>query len=81
VLLVYEDFSTGLRARQTFEEVASQLELDADFEVNLWRFDLLRESALRERAAIEAAKADMCSCLRTVRANCQGRLTGGLSSV
>jgi acetylornithine deacetylase/succinyl-diaminopimelate desuccinylase-like protein len=59
VLLVYEDFSTGLRARQAFEKVARQLKLDADFKVNLWKFDLLREPALLERAATEAAQADI----------------------
>jgi len=59
VLLAYEDFSTGLRARQSFEKVARQLELNAAFKVNLWRFDLLREPGLLERATTEAANADI----------------------
>ncbi|HWV99007.1 MAG TPA: hypothetical protein VNZ64_04865 [Candidatus Acidoferrum sp.] len=59
VLLVYEDFSTGLRARRAFEKVACQLKLDADFKLGLWKFDLLREQALLERVATEAAQADI----------------------
>jgi len=59
VLLVYEDFSTGLRARQAFDKVACQLKPDTDFKVDLWKFDLLREPALLEWAATEAAKADI----------------------
>jgi uncharacterized protein YozE (UPF0346 family) len=59
VLLAYEDFSTGLRARQSFEKVARQLELNAAFKVNLWRFDLLREPGFLERATTEAANADI----------------------
>ena len=59
VLLVYEDFSTGLQARKAFEQVARQLELEGDFNVDLWRLDLLREPALLERAANKAAKSDI----------------------
>ena len=59
VLLVYEDLSTGLRARWVFEQTAGQLEVEADFNVDLWKFDLLREPALLQRAATEAAKADI----------------------
>lgn len=72
VLLVYEDFSTGLRARQVFEQVARQLELEADFNVDLWKFDLLREPALLEWAANEAVKADLVF----LSAHGQGELPG-----
>ncbi len=57
VLLVHEDLSTELRARQAFEQVRPQIEMDAD--VDLWKFDLFREPGLLERAATEAAKADI----------------------
>ncbi len=59
VLVVYEDLGTGLRARHTFDQAVGQLGLQADFHVNLWRFDLLREPALLERAADQAAQADI----------------------
>jgi hypothetical protein len=72
VVLVYEDFSTGLRARQAFEQVVRQLEMEADFNVDLWEFDLLREPALRERAAKEAAKANILF----LSAHGQGELPG-----
>ncbi len=59
VLLVYEDLSTGLRARRAFEATVRQPELETDFNVDLWRFDLFQEPALRRLAANEAAKADI----------------------
>jgi hypothetical protein len=59
VMLVYEDFTTGLRARQAFEDVAHRLNLQADFHVNLWRFDILRDPPMLERAADEAARAQL----------------------
>ena len=59
VLLMYEDFSTGLRARQLLDAVVNSVDLEVDFRAKLWRFDLLREPALLRRATDEAAKADM----------------------
>lgn len=59
VLLAYEDLRAGVRARQAFEHVASKLELEVDYKVDLWKFDLLRDPALREQAVIEAARADI----------------------
>lgn len=59
VLLVYEDLSTGLRAREAFEHVVGQLEMEADFDLKLWRFELLREPALLERAVSDGAEADI----------------------
>jgi hypothetical protein len=59
VLLVYEDLGTGLRARWAFEQTARQLEGEAGFNVNLWKFDLLREPVLFQRAVNDAAKADI----------------------
>jgi hypothetical protein len=59
VLLMYEDLSTGLRARRLLHEVMNSLNLEVDFQANLWRFDLLGEPALLELAADEAAKADI----------------------
>jgi len=57
--LMYEDLSTGLRARRLLDGVVTSLNLEVDFQANLWRFDLLGEPALLELAADEAAKADI----------------------
>ncbi len=59
VLLVYEDLSTGLRARRAFEETARRLASEADFNVDLWKFDLLREPVLLQWATKAAADADI----------------------
>ena len=59
VLLMYQDISTGLRARRLLDHVAISLKLEVDFRVSLWKFDLLREPALLEQATEEAAKADL----------------------
>jgi hypothetical protein len=72
VLLIYEDLSTGLRARWAFEQTARQLEGEADFYVDLWKFDLLCEPALLQRAANDAAKADIVF----LSAHGQGELPG-----
>ena len=59
VLVVHEDFVTGLRARQALDQTAQLLAAEADLHFNLWNFGLLRESALYEHASNEAAKADI----------------------
>ena len=76
VLLVYEDLSTGLRARYAFEQVRRQLNPEADLNLHLWRFDLLRQPPLLERAAREAAKADVVF----LSAHGQGELPGIVNS-
>ena len=58
-LVVYEDFQTGLRARQTLYRLAHRLEADVESRLNLWRMDLLEEASLCARAAQEAAEADI----------------------
>lgn len=59
VVLVYEDFSTGLRARRVFGEVVNQCPFGIDVDLELWRIELLHEPALFERAVNESAKADI----------------------
>jgi hypothetical protein len=48
-----------LRARRALERLANHLRLEADFHIQMSRFDLLREPVLREKAAREAAAADV----------------------
>ena len=59
VLVVYEDLGTGLRARRALDQAAQRLEVEADFHVHLWKFELLRDPALFGQALTEAAKADI----------------------
>ncbi len=59
VVLVYEDFATGTRAKSLFDQLSDQPELNAVFSLNLWRFDLLREPELNRRAVENAATADI----------------------
>ena len=58
-LVLYEDFGTGLRAKQTLDGTVQRLVFDADVHVKLWRFDLLREPALYDQAASEVTEADI----------------------
>ncbi|HWW01551.1 MAG TPA: hypothetical protein VNZ64_17770 [Candidatus Acidoferrum sp.] len=59
VLLVYEDFETGLRAREAIDQTVQRLAADADLHVNLWKFELLHEPALYQQAVNEAVEADI----------------------
>lgn len=57
VQLLYEDTETGLRARRAVARVQEQL--DVNCKLALWRFDLLREGALREIVGREMEAADL----------------------
>ena len=60
VVLAYEDFPTGLHALRTFELLFLESNQCPNFDTqNLWKFDLLGISKLREIAVIEAANADL----------------------
>ena len=59
VLLLYEDFGCGLRARRGFEQTVRQLDLLADFNISLWRFDLLWNPGIRDQALHEATLAEL----------------------
>jgi len=59
VVMVFEDFATGVRAKATMDRVLETLEAHFPFEIKFWRFDLLELEQFRELAATEAADADM----------------------
>lgn len=59
VVLVYEDFETGLTARHTLNGIVEAFEMEADFQINLWRFDLFADPAVRLEAVDEANNADL----------------------
>jgi hypothetical protein len=59
VQLMYEDTERGLRAKWALDCVLGRLDAPVDFSVNLWRFDLLRDPALRHLSAIASAEPDL----------------------
>jgi hypothetical protein len=59
VQIVYEDLSSGLRAKQTADWLEAQLPPRQDMRLNMWRFDLLNEPAFRVGVANEAVRADV----------------------
>jgi hypothetical protein len=59
VLVLYEDLGTALLAKRTLDRLSEQLHGESRISTWLWRLDLLAESLLAERAAIEAAAAEV----------------------
>jgi hypothetical protein len=59
VLILYEDFGTGLRAKCSLDLLLSQCRMETGFRTKIWKVDLLSEPLLREQAAIEAAGSDV----------------------
>lgn len=59
VVMLFEDFATGVCAKSTMDRVIENLESHFPFEIKFWRFDLLELLHFREMAATEAADADM----------------------
>jgi hypothetical protein len=59
VFVVHEDYSAGLRAKEAFNQVGSQLDLPHSFDLELWRTALLEDFGLRKAAERLAARADI----------------------
>jgi hypothetical protein len=59
VLLIYEDFATGLRARQCLDHVLGDRGTVADIRLAAWRLDLFPLPEIREEAAVSARTADV----------------------
>ncbi len=59
VLILYEDYGTGLRARRSLDHLPERLPTGARLSTRLWRIQLLADSLLHEQAAVEAAAADV----------------------
>jgi hypothetical protein len=53
-MLIYEDLSTGLRAKQVLEHAAR---MAPNFNLAIWRFDVLREPRWRKRLWNKASVA------------------------
>ena len=59
VMLVHEDLSAGRRGKEVLDQVALNLEPKADFLVNPWNFERLRNPALQSQAVQDAAHANI----------------------
>lgn len=56
VVIVYEDFSTGLRAKQLFDRLFQRVD-SGRYRLNMWKFSVLHLNALRTQAIHDAASA------------------------
>ena len=59
IIIIYENLAAGIRAQETAERLSKQLNPDTEMNVDLWKFDLLAHTSMQERAARDAADADM----------------------
>lgn len=59
ILVVYEDFASGLRAKRLFDQVLFPFDARNRLGLNMWKFNLLRVPALRAHATRDALLAAM----------------------
>jgi hypothetical protein len=59
VVLVYQDFDSGTRAKEFFDRLVHDHEGRFRFLCHLWKFDLLQAPELKDQAMLEAVDADM----------------------
>ena len=59
VVVLYEDFSTGLRGKQIADFVTEELGTRADPDLVLWNINLIQEPRLNDMAADQAEDAEL----------------------
>ncbi|EEF62489.1 hypothetical protein [Pedosphaera parvula] len=59
VVIAYEDFAAGKHAQETYDFLVSQLGRDYIFSNQMWKFDLLGNSKMKEMAVKDAEAADL----------------------
>jgi hypothetical protein len=59
VLIMHEDSPTGLRSRETLDNLANQLEIKSCFLISMCRFGMLEDAELAERVLQQAMRADI----------------------
>jgi len=59
VVIAYEDFETGKHGKKTYDFLVQHLEEECRFDNQMWKFDVLGISKLREMAAKDALMADI----------------------
>jgi hypothetical protein len=59
VVIMYEDFGTGMRAKKGLDYVAEELGNNLEFRHSMWRLDILQDPKLNVLAAPALAEADL----------------------
>jgi hypothetical protein len=59
VVIMYEDFGTGMRAKKGLDYVAEEFGNDLEFRHSMWRLDILQDPKLNVLAAPALAEADL----------------------
>ncbi len=59
VVIAYEDFAAGKHAQETYDYLINQLGHDFHFNNQMWKFDILGNSKMRELAVKDAATSDL----------------------
>jgi hypothetical protein len=59
VVIMYEDFGTGKRAKRALDHVAEELGNDLEFRHSMWRLDILQDTKRNVLAAPALAEADL----------------------
>jgi hypothetical protein len=59
VVIAYEDFATGKHAKETYDFLVKNLGHECRFDNQMWKFDVLGMTKLREMAAKDALIADI----------------------
>jgi hypothetical protein len=59
VMIMYEDFETGKRAKKGLDYVAEELGNDLEFRHSMWRLDILQDPKLNVLATPALAEADL----------------------
>jgi hypothetical protein len=59
VVIAYEDFETGKQAKETYDFLVNNLRHECRFDNQMWKFDVLGISKLREMAVNDAVMSDI----------------------
>lgn len=59
VVIAYEDLETGRHAKRAYDQLVQHMQHECDFSNQMWKFEVLAVSKLRELAARDAAAADI----------------------
>jgi len=59
VVILYEDFTAGKHAKETYDYLVHQLGHDFDFYNQMWKFDVLGIPKMRQMAVKDAAASDL----------------------
>lgn len=76
VVIAYEDFAAGKHAQETYDYLINQLGHDFHFNNQMWKFDILENSKMRELAIKDATESDLI----IVSTHGSGELPAGVKS-